>query len=473
MNRRGKVLLVTLAVALPMVLGGAGTAYAAHYQDRALPGSSVAGDSVAGMTRDEVAAAVRQRADAVEVTVDAGGVTRTSHLADLGYSVDVDATVDAVFDANGSWSSYATSLVHPRDVDAVVHTDTSRVGSVVDSLVEASGRVGKNAGVRLASDKRSFEVVPAVTGQTIEPASFQDVVAAAARHLHPTSVTARFVDTDPAVTNAAAAKVAAEANALVDRTVALADGNTAHTASTQRKASWVTIPTEGGTLGTPGIDAAKVRSWVKGLAEDLKVSATDGLRNVDKTGKVLSVVTWANDGRTATNAGDLATAALAALASGKDYTGAFAFDTVQSTWTDRLVAAGAEKLAYPAAEGEKWVDVDLTKHTMTAYTGATKVYGPIEMVSGGKDFPTVTGTYHVYLKYAKMDMKGTNADGTPYLTKDVPWVSFFYQGIALHGAYWRDSFGYTGSHGCVNLPVADAKWVYDFAPVGTPVVSHY
>jgi hypothetical protein len=37
MTRRKKVMLGTVA-GLAVVLGGAGTAYAAHFQDRALPG---------------------------------------------------------------------------------------------------------------------------------------------------------------------------------------------------------------------------------------------------------------------------------------------------------------------------------------------------------------------------------------------------------------------------------------------------
>ncbi len=107
MRARTKV-LITAAVAVPLVLAGAGTAYATHYQDRALPGSTLAGVPVAGMTRDEVAAAVQQRADQVTITLDTGEVTRTARLADLGYAVDVQPTVDAVFQANQSWSSYAT-----------------------------------------------------------------------------------------------------------------------------------------------------------------------------------------------------------------------------------------------------------------------------------------------------------------------------------------------------------------------------
>ncbi len=472
MTRRSKALLAA-AVAVPMVLGGAGTAYAAHYQDRALPGSSVAGVSVSGMTRDEVAAQVRDRADAVTVTVDAEGDQRTEHLADLGYTVDVDATVDAVFAPNASWSTIATSLVRSHDVGAVVHTDAERVDAVVEQVVHDAGKVGRNAAVRLAADKKGFEVVPAVVGQTVDPTSLQDVVAQAARGLAPTTTSVEFVDTDPAITNAAAEKVADAANALVARTVVVSDGSEDHKASRAEKASWVSVPRGGGALGTPSVDAEKVAAWVKEVAGSLAVEPTNGLRNVDSTGAVLSVVQQASDGRTAANADSLAKAASKALAAGKGYSGAFEYDTVAASWTDRKVAKGAEKLAYPATDGEKWVDVNLTKHTMTAYVGAKPVIGPVSMVSGGEDFPTVTGTYHVYLKYEKMDMKGTNADGSEYLTEDVPWVSFFYRGIALHGAYWRDSFGFTGSHGCVNLPVDVAKRVYDFAPIGTPVVSHY
>ena len=99
-------------------------------------------------------------------------------------------------------------------------------------------------------------------------------------------------------------------------------------------------------------------------------------------------------------------------------------------------------------------------------------FGPISVVDGGSETPTVTGTYRVYLKYAVQTMRGANADGTNYEAKDVPWVTYFHRGYALHGAPWRSSFGYSGSHGCVNLPVSVAKQVYDFAPLGTPVVVH-
>ena len=73
-------------------------------------------------------------------------------------------------------------------------------------------------------------------------------------------------------------------------------------------------------------------------------------------------------------------------------------------------------------------------------------------------------------------MRGLNVDGTRYETPDVPWVTYFHGGYALHGAYWRSTFGHGGpggSHGCVNMPIPAAKWFYDWAGIGTTVVSHY
>ncbi|QKE83255.1 L,D-transpeptidase family protein [Arthrobacter sp. NEB 688] len=469
-----RTLLLTAAVAVPLALGGAGTAYAAHYQDRALPGSSVGGVDVAGMTRAELTEALRQRAQALRVTVDSGDATRTTTPADLGYRVDVDATVDAVLAADHrSWSSYARSLVSRHDVAAVVTTDDATVQRTVAGLVGAAGEKGRDAQVRLASSKKSFTVVPAVAGRTVDPASFQDVVERATRAMRPVTAHVDFVERTPAVTTAKAREVAAAANAVAHTSVSISDGDEKHSAPTTRKASWVTIPTTDGVPGTPRVDAAKVAAWVDSVAGAAKREPVTGLRYLDADGSVRRVMTEAVDGRTARATDALADEVVAALDSHKGYAGALRYTTVPATWEERTVAPGAEHLAYPAAVGEKWIDVNLGKHTMTAYVGAKVVYGPISMVNGSAEKPTVTGTFQVYYKNPLMTMRGSNADGTDYETPNVPWSSFFHRGFALHGAPWRDTFGYSASHGCINLPVPVAKWVYDFATIGTTVTSHY
>jgi len=76
------------------------------------------------------------------------------------------------------------------------------------------------------------------------------------------------------------------------------------------------------------------------------------------------------------------------------------------------------------------------------------------------------------INHVCMNMEGFNVDGSKYKTEDVPNVMYFYADFAIHGAYWRDSFGYSGSHGCVNISVGASEWLYGWAGYGTKVVVH-
>ena len=59
--------------------------------------------------------------------------------------------------------------------------------------------------------------------------------------------------------------------------------------------------------------------------------------------------------------------------------------------------------------------------------------------------------------------------GPDYSLQDVPYVMYFYKDYGLLGTYWHNNFGTPMSHGCVNLQTNDAKWLYNFASVGTVV----
>jgi LysM repeat protein len=119
--------------------------------------------------------------------------------------------------------------------------------------------------------------------------------------------------------------------------------------------------------------------------------------------------------------------------------------------------------------GPKWVEVSLSTQALTAYEGNTPVYST-KISSGRSPYVTVEGTFRVYAKYVQTRMKGgQGADA--YDIPDVPYTMYFYADYALHGAYWHNSFGTPQSHGCVNLTPQDAKWLYDWAPIGTLVVT--
>lgn len=471
--KKATKVLVATGAAVALLAGSAATAYGTHFQDRSAPGATVAGVAIGNQTRAEAERTLTDAAARVRLTVTTPAGSRELTLAQAGYTVDVAATVDQLFARTSSITAYAKALVSAPALPAVVKTDQAAVDAFVAELVSTEGETALNASVQLPEGGESFTVTPAQTGTTVDPATFQEVARRAAASLRSARAQVQFIELDPAVSTAAAQAVADRANALVATPVTISVAGRTFTAEAADKAAWIQVPVTDGVPGDPTPDPARIADWVNAQAGLAAVEPVKGVRNVNSAGAVLSVTKEAKDGRTVTNADAVAQELAGALAGAAPYAGEFTTKVVPATWTERRIADGAQNLAYPAAEGEKWIDVNLSRKTMTAYEGARPVIGPLAMVDGAGSTPTVTGTYKIYLKFASQTMRGPNADGTRYEQPDVPWVMYFHRGYALHGAYWRSSFGYSGSHGCVNLPVGSAKTLYDWAPMGTPVVSHY
>jgi len=122
---------------------------------------------------------------------------------------------------------------------------------------------------------------------------------------------------------------------------------------------------------------------------------------------------------------------------------------------------------------ERWIDINLYEQTVAAYEGDELVFATI-MASGDHPYWTYPGTFQIYEKLNETDMRGTFPDDRSdwYYLEDVPWTMYFDERRALHGAYWRARLGYPQSHGCVNLSVGDARWLYEWAELGDWVYVH-
>jgi lipoprotein-anchoring transpeptidase ErfK/SrfK len=116
---------------------------------------------------------------------------------------------------------------------------------------------------------------------------------------------------------------------------------------------------------------------------------------------------------------------------------------------------------------DRWISIDLSEQRLIAWEGNKAVYAVI--VSTGKDAtPTRTGTFKIQTKYPVTRMIGPGYD-----VPDVPFTMYYDGGMAIHGAYWHNNFGTPVSHGCTNVAVNHAEWLFDWASVGTPIVVHY
>jgi lipoprotein-anchoring transpeptidase ErfK/SrfK len=127
--------------------------------------------------------------------------------------------------------------------------------------------------------------------------------------------------------------------------------------------------------------------------------------------------------------------------------------------------------------GEKWLDVNLTKQTLVAYEGATAVFATlISSGEAGLEDPehttaTKRGIFRIHTKHVSSTMSSDEA-GEEFELRDVPYVQYFDQGYALHGAYWHDRFGVPKSHGCINLSPEDARRLFFFTEPALPENWH-
>ncbi|OGO28892.1 MAG: hypothetical protein A2136_09540 [Chloroflexi bacterium RBG_16_54_11] len=115
----------------------------------------------------------------------------------------------------------------------------------------------------------------------------------------------------------------------------------------------------------------------------------------------------------------------------------------------------------------RWIEVNLFEQTLAVYDGDKMVFATL-IATGLDPFFTRPGLFQVERKLDSTPMSGTFTEDRSdyYYLEDVPWTMYYDHARALHGAYWRTSFGFPQSHGCVNLSPADAHWLFDWAQVG-------
>ncbi len=121
----------------------------------------------------------------------------------------------------------------------------------------------------------------------------------------------------------------------------------------------------------------------------------------------------------------------------------------------------------------KLILVDVNSKKMYAYQNG-QIVNTFLVSAGAPATPTPIGEYHIYEKLAVQDMSGYNSNGTKYFQPHVHFINYFYGGDAVHGVYWHPLswFGANNSsHGCVGLPDDIAQWVYNWAPIGTTVIT--
>lgn len=442
------------------------------YNQRALPGVHVGRHLVAGMTREEITDLVNRSYSTAEVTIEIAGKTTTVPLTKTGIRVDAEATADAALAHSGSVNASVHSLFMPTVVPVTVSTDAGDFNTFSDAVNALTGSAPTQGSVVVATDGNSLISSPATAGRGAKDEELKQVLNAAAQDLMSTHVNVPEVHVDPRITTEEAEQAAKAANELVSAAVEIVTPKETITASPADKVKWVTVTENDGAL-TASLNTDEVNKWIDGVFQAANRSPINGINNVDASGSFIALARPAKPGIALTNESDVRAQILDAIAHSTAVKATLAYNEVPAGFDSRVVPSGPERFAHRPRPGEKWVDVNLTDSTLTAYVGQEVAYGPILINHGGVGHETVTGTFHVYLKYDKQDM-GCTPEWS-YCEKDVPWVSYWHGSYALHGAPWVKEFGIgtdESSHGCINIPVPDSQWLWNWVEMGTTVVTH-
>ncbi|HLO50644.1 MAG TPA: L,D-transpeptidase [Kamptonema sp.] len=128
------------------------------------------------------------------------------------------------------------------------------------------------------------------------------------------------------------------------------------------------------------------------------------------------------------------------------------------------------RIAYRIMElqqsNQRWIEIDLSRQRLVAWEGNKAVYA-IVVSTGKSSTPTRVGTFAIQTKY-----RTTRMTGDDYDLPNVPYTMYYDGGNAIHGADWHNLFGNPVTHGCTNVAVNHAKWLFEWADVGTPVIVH-
>lgn len=416
------------------------------------PGTTVAGVPVGFMTPGMAAEAVSSRLASTEVELTGAGDDARLAGADLGASVDATALADKAFADRPLWN-FGAWMGDPIAADVTLDAETA--DSALRAAVPTSYTPATDATVAFDAAAQAYTATAAEPGTGVSvddlTAAFADAVTAGRTSFE---YSAEPVEVPPLITDKKAAAAVEQLNGMLGKAGFYVGEERTVPVAPDVVASWLTVAPADGELKITA-DAAKIQASVDALPAQVNRDAVNATNVVDSGGKVLKALTEGQEGRvlgdTSTTAADFA----AKLNGGE---AAFALPVTSTPFESTNLF--------------RRVEVDLSEQRTYLYENEKLVKS--WAVSTGKGAnATDKGRFRVYAQLRTQNMGRQDTTVAPYYyTPNVPYISYFNGDEALHGTYWHSNFGTPMSHGCVNMPVDAARYVWEFATKGTEVWVH-
>ena len=467
MNKDLAVKIAAVCGGVVVLVGAVGGGLYWHesskYKTCFLPGTIVDGMDVTGKTASEVEDAIMEQLKGYTLTINGREDLSESITGEsVGLYAEFDDTLDKAIASQKpmDWGKYRFGkAVNEVNTDALLRYSDDMLNEAVEGLScmdEENMREPEDAKISdYDSVTGSYSIIKEDEGTEFQEDKVKEAVATAIMSL------AESVDLEeqgcylaPSVTSEdEALKTACETmNKYVGAKITYKFGDKAETLNGNEIHNWLTV---NGT--SVSVSESKAAEYVKNLASTCNTAYKPKTLKTSY-GKTVTITTG-NYGWKIDQAKE--TAALVSLIKNGEQT------SREPEYSQKAASHSGNDY------GNTYVEINLTAQHLYFYANG-KLLVESDFVSGNaaKGWSTPAGAYSITYKQRNATLKGQG-----YATPVSYWMPFN-GGIGLHDANWRKTFGGTiykngGSHGCVNLPPAVAKTIYENISAGDPVLCYH
>lgn len=468
------ILLITLAAVLVIGIVALVIAYfngKARYEGKFLANTFINGTEVSGKTLDEVKQLLVGETVDDEITVTRRDGTEVRiQYSDFDYRIDADEQLEQLFQKQDP-SSWYSGLLGRIDY-TVTEGYSFDKEKLRNMLVNADWGSVKNKDAEIVHTDTGYVINEAVQGDELDRAILASYVI---NGFEKGEKSFTAMDSGcylkPAVQAEDLKEECEELNKVYQLSITYDFGYTTETLEGEQLFDMITINED----RTITADPDKCMEYVEALAEKYDTYGKDRKFHTTKRGDI--VVPQGDDARYGwwIWQDETCDELIEMLESGKTVEKAepVYFKDGDYTYTGAREARTAEDDI-----GDSYIEIDLTAQHMWYYEKGKMVY-ECDVVTG-RPTParrTLPGVYKLWYKARDFRLKGSASDGSTWDTVVSYWNNTTPIGIGIHDASWLSRFGgdvykYNGSHGCVNVSLAVAKYVYENVPLDTPVIMY-
>lgn len=456
-----RVLFAVIAIAIILLIGSQVFA-ATYYHGKAAPHTTIASTAVGGQNRQQLEKTIAGLRSNIKLSLNYDGKSVTASADDLGIKIDTGKVAKEALATSQGFP--LNTLLSQTDVKLAGSYDKDKVKNYIETSFPELVTKPVDAIVAYNGDLNQYVVQKSSQGKSVK---MDGVYAAVDKLLAAPKLSSYTITVDtaaPSISDESAQRTADRLNSGLAAGIAITNnGKVIWTLDPWTIADWTTLkPDTAGGMYTASYDKDKIKSFIAGtVAGELPNKPISEKAIADGNGNVLAVVSGGRNGQVASNVDEVADKVYDAVSEQKGAT--IDLESKDSPYkTDKTVAKDGH-----------WIEANLSDYSVKLYNDQNVVWSTNQTAHGKADTPTITGLFTVWRKVDNQCMPNPPSD-QPLC--NIHWVTYWEKsGYAFHEAWWLTpgKVGTGISHGCINMYQNDAKTVYDWASIGTPVWVHY